>query len=39
MLPQVVDRFRKAGFTFVTVGQLMQRLPVPVINSPTKMPV
>ena len=39
MLPQVVRRFRKAGFTFVTVGQLMQRLPVPVINHPTKMPV
>jgi peptidoglycan/xylan/chitin deacetylase (PgdA/CDA1 family) len=39
MLPEVVARFRKAGFTFVTVGQMMSRLPVPVINHPTKMPV
>jgi peptidoglycan/xylan/chitin deacetylase (PgdA/CDA1 family) len=39
MLPQVVARFRKAGFTFVTVGGLMQRLSTAVINHPEKRPV
>lgn len=39
MLPEVVARFRKAGFTFVTVGEMMSRLPVPAINHPAKMPV
>jgi len=39
MLPEVVARFRQAGFTFVTVGELMQRLPVSVIDHPVKMPV
>jgi peptidoglycan/xylan/chitin deacetylase (PgdA/CDA1 family) len=39
MLPDVVTRFRRAGFTFVTVGELMRRLPVPVIDHPVKMPV
>jgi len=39
MLPEVVARFRRAGFTFVTVGELMRRLPVTVIDHPAKMPV
>jgi len=34
MLPGVVERFRKAGFTFVTVGELLQRLPLNVIDHP-----
>jgi peptidoglycan/xylan/chitin deacetylase (PgdA/CDA1 family) len=39
MLPEVVGRFRKAGFTFVTVGELMNRLPVSVIDHAEKTPV
>ncbi len=39
MLPEVVARFRRAGFTFVTVGELMRRLPVSVIDHPAKMSV
>jgi peptidoglycan/xylan/chitin deacetylase (PgdA/CDA1 family) len=35
MLPEVVERFRKAGFEFVTVGELMRRLPVSAIDHPT----
>ena len=38
-LPEVVARFRAAGFTFVTVGQLMARVPVPVILHPDKLRV
>ena len=34
MLPGGVERFRKAGFTFVTVGELLQRLPLNVIDHP-----
>jgi peptidoglycan/xylan/chitin deacetylase (PgdA/CDA1 family) len=34
MLPGVVDRFRKAGFSFVTVGELLQRVPLNVIDHP-----
>ena len=34
MLPSVIEHFRKAGFTFVTVGELMRRLPVSVIDHP-----
>jgi len=39
MLPEVVLRFRRAGFTFVTVGEMMRRLPVSVIDHPVKMRV
>jgi peptidoglycan/xylan/chitin deacetylase (PgdA/CDA1 family) len=39
MLPVVVRRFRQAGFTFVTVGELLQRAPVSVIDHPRKEPV
>jgi peptidoglycan/xylan/chitin deacetylase (PgdA/CDA1 family) len=34
MLPSVVERFRKAGFTFVTVGELLRRVPLDVIDHP-----
>jgi peptidoglycan-N-acetylglucosamine deacetylase len=34
ILPAVVERFRRAGFRFVTVGELMRRLPVPLIDHP-----
>lgn len=34
MLPRVVERFRKAGFTFVTVSELLRRLPLNVIDHP-----
>jgi peptidoglycan/xylan/chitin deacetylase (PgdA/CDA1 family) len=39
MLPEVVARFRRAGFTFVTVGELMRRAPVAVIDHPERHPV
>ena len=34
MLPGVVERFRKAGFSFVTVGELLRRVPLNVIDHP-----
>jgi peptidoglycan/xylan/chitin deacetylase (PgdA/CDA1 family) len=34
MLPSVVERFRRAGFTFVTVGELLRRVPLDVIDHP-----
>ncbi len=34
MLPEIVARFEAAGFRFVTVGDLMRRLPVWVIDHP-----
>jgi len=39
MLPSVVARFRQAGFEFVTVGELMQRAPVSVIDHPERRPI
>ena len=39
MLPEVVARFRRAGFTFVTIGDMMRRLPVSAIDHPEKIPV
>lgn len=39
MLPEVVARFRKAGFRFVTVGEMMQRLSTAVVDHPAKVPV
>jgi peptidoglycan/xylan/chitin deacetylase (PgdA/CDA1 family) len=39
MLPEVVARFRGAGFTFVTVGELLRRAPITVIDHPAKHPV
>jgi peptidoglycan/xylan/chitin deacetylase (PgdA/CDA1 family) len=39
MLPHVIERFRNAGFQFVTVGELMRRVPVVEIDHPAKHPV
>jgi peptidoglycan/xylan/chitin deacetylase (PgdA/CDA1 family) len=39
MLPGVVARFRDAGFSFVTVGELLRRVPVAVIDHPEKYPL
>jgi peptidoglycan/xylan/chitin deacetylase (PgdA/CDA1 family) len=36
MLPEVVSRFRAAGYQFVTVGQLLARASVPELNHPAK---
>jgi peptidoglycan/xylan/chitin deacetylase (PgdA/CDA1 family) len=38
-LPAIVARFRAAGFTFVTVGALMARVPLPQILHPAKFGV
>lgn len=38
-LPEVVDRFRRAGFTFVTVGDLMRRGSADQLNRPAKVAV
>jgi len=39
MLPEVVARFRKAGFTFVTARDLLRRVPHSIVNHPAKTPV
>jgi len=39
MLPEVVARFHRAGFTFVTIGEMMRRLPVSAIDHPEKVSV
>jgi peptidoglycan/xylan/chitin deacetylase (PgdA/CDA1 family) len=39
MLPKVVARFRKAGYTFVTVGELLRRMPPEQIIHPVRHPV
>ncbi|MGP6158310.1 MAG: polysaccharide deacetylase family protein [Vulcanimicrobiaceae bacterium] len=39
MLPEVIERFKAAGFQFVTVGELMRRVPVVEIDHPAKHPV
>jgi peptidoglycan/xylan/chitin deacetylase (PgdA/CDA1 family) len=39
MLPQVIERFKAAGFQFVTVGELLRRVPVVEIDHPAKHPV
>lgn len=38
-LPEVVARFRKAGYEFVTAGELLRQVPVREINHPTRRPV
>ncbi len=38
-LPEVVARFRAAGYTFVTVGELLRRVPVAQILHPAKLRV
>lgn len=39
MLPEVVAHFRKAGYQFLTVSQLLARVPVGQINHPERHPV
>ena len=39
MLPEVIARFKAAGFQFVTVGELLRRVPVVEIDHPAKHPV
>lgn len=39
MLPEVVARFRKAGYRFVTVGALLRSVPAAETNHPAKHPV
>ncbi|MDQ2681690.1 MAG: hypothetical protein M3Y21_11845, partial [Candidatus Eremiobacteraeota bacterium] len=39
MLPQVVARFRKAGYRFLTVSQLLARVPAAQINHPARRQV
>ncbi|MDQ6926480.1 MAG: polysaccharide deacetylase family protein [Candidatus Eremiobacteraeota bacterium] len=36
-LPEVVDRFRRAGYTFVTVGALLRRSSAEQLNRPAKV--
>ena len=39
LLPALVDRFRAAGYEFVTVSQLLTRVPAEETNHPAKHPV
>jgi peptidoglycan/xylan/chitin deacetylase (PgdA/CDA1 family) len=39
MLPEIVARFRKAGFTFVTARDLLRRVPHTIVNHPAKTPL
>lgn len=39
MLPTLVERFRAGGFEFVTVGELLRRVPVSTIDHPLRLPV
>lgn len=38
-LPEVVARFRSAGYRFVTVGQLLAMAPAAVVNRPLRRPL
>jgi peptidoglycan/xylan/chitin deacetylase (PgdA/CDA1 family) len=38
-LPELVARFRQAGYTFVTVGELMRRTSASELNRPAKFPL
>jgi len=38
-LPQIVARYRAAGYTFVTVGQLLRRVSPEQLNHPLKAPL
>lgn len=37
MLPAIVTRFRAAGYTFTTVGDLLRRVPADHLNRPAKL--
>jgi peptidoglycan/xylan/chitin deacetylase (PgdA/CDA1 family) len=38
-LPEIVDRYRRAGYTFVTVGTLLRRVPAEQLNRPARLPL
>jgi peptidoglycan/xylan/chitin deacetylase (PgdA/CDA1 family) len=37
MLPAIVTRYRGAGYTFVTVGELLRRVPIAHLNRPARV--
>jgi peptidoglycan/xylan/chitin deacetylase (PgdA/CDA1 family) len=37
MLPAIVTRYRRAGYTFVTVGELLRRVPIAHLNRPARV--
>jgi peptidoglycan-N-acetylglucosamine deacetylase len=39
LLPDLVERYRRAGYTFVTVGALLRRVPAAELNHPAKLPL
>jgi peptidoglycan/xylan/chitin deacetylase (PgdA/CDA1 family) len=39
MLPELVARYRQAGYSFVTVGSLLQRASAAELNHPAKLPL
>jgi peptidoglycan/xylan/chitin deacetylase (PgdA/CDA1 family) len=39
MLPAIVARFRRAGFSFVTVTELMRDVPTAIIDHPERLPL
>ena len=39
LLPGLVDRYRAAGYTFVTVGALLRRVPAARLDRPAKVPL
>jgi peptidoglycan/xylan/chitin deacetylase (PgdA/CDA1 family) len=39
MLPDLVVRYRRAGYTFVTVGALLRRVPADHLNRPARFPL
>jgi peptidoglycan/xylan/chitin deacetylase (PgdA/CDA1 family) len=39
MLPELVSRYRQAGYSFVTVGSLLQRASAAELNHPAKLPL
>lgn len=39
LLPDLVERYRKAGYAFVTVGALLRRVPAAELNRPLRAPL
>jgi peptidoglycan/xylan/chitin deacetylase (PgdA/CDA1 family) len=39
LLPDLVERYRRAGYAFVTVGALLRRVPAAELNRPAKVPL
>jgi hypothetical protein len=38
-LPEIVDGYRRAGYTFVTVGTLLRRATAEQLNRPARLPL